>query len=118
MWRFAAAAGCCRLQGIPPGSALRAVVAVFQMWEKGIELCDELAGLYREEVFDYSSLSKILVSMLRQHPPPFSHRINCARIVGLRLQCARCRSVALSVQLHVCFCIARLRAIYSVKDCN
>ncbi len=41
MWRFAAAAGCCRLQGIPPGSALRAVVAVFQMWEKGIELCDE-----------------------------------------------------------------------------
>ncbi|XP_070212219.1 dedicator of cytokinesis protein 1-like isoform X7 [Littorina saxatilis] len=31
-----------------------------KMWEKGIELCDELAAQYKEEVFDYSSLSKIM----------------------------------------------------------
>ncbi|XP_012940011.1 dedicator of cytokinesis protein 1 isoform X2 [Aplysia californica] len=31
-----------------------------KMWEKGIELCEELCQLYREELFDYESLSKIL----------------------------------------------------------
>ncbi|XP_076471351.1 dedicator of cytokinesis protein 1-like isoform X3 [Babylonia areolata] len=31
-----------------------------EMWEKGIELCEELAALYKEEIFDYSNLSKIL----------------------------------------------------------
>ncbi|GFR93576.1 dedicator of cytokinesis protein 5 [Elysia marginata] len=31
-----------------------------KMWEKGIELCEELCLLYKEEVFDYASLSEIL----------------------------------------------------------
>ncbi|BFY99041.1 hypothetical protein BsWGS_02080 [Bradybaena similaris] len=31
-----------------------------KMWEKGIELCEELCMLYRDELFDYVSLSKIL----------------------------------------------------------
>lgn len=31
------------------------------MWEKGIELCDELAQQYKEELFNYRNLSKILV---------------------------------------------------------
>lgn len=32
------------------------------MWEKGIELCKELAEQYETELFDYNELSKILVS--------------------------------------------------------
>ena len=32
------------------------------MWETGIEMCKELAHLYEEELFDYKSLSTILVS--------------------------------------------------------
>ncbi|XP_059148668.1 dedicator of cytokinesis protein 1-like isoform X3 [Physella acuta] len=31
-----------------------------KMWEKGIELCDELCTLYRFELFDYNSLKNIL----------------------------------------------------------
>ncbi|GFO14587.1 dedicator of cytokinesis protein, partial [Plakobranchus ocellatus] len=31
-----------------------------KMWEKGIELCEELCKLYKEEMFDYVSLSNIL----------------------------------------------------------
>ncbi|CAL1526733.1 unnamed protein product [Lymnaea stagnalis] len=31
-----------------------------KMWEKGIELCEELCMLYRDDVFDYVSLGKIL----------------------------------------------------------
>ncbi|KAL8560337.1 hypothetical protein ACOMHN_006068 [Nucella lapillus] len=31
-----------------------------EMWEKGIEMCEELAALYRDELFDYSHLSKLL----------------------------------------------------------
>ncbi|XP_055899924.1 dedicator of cytokinesis protein 1-like isoform X3 [Biomphalaria glabrata] len=31
-----------------------------KMWEKGIELCEELCLLYRDELFDYVSLGKIL----------------------------------------------------------
>ncbi|XP_025093618.1 LOW QUALITY PROTEIN: dedicator of cytokinesis protein 1-like [Pomacea canaliculata] len=31
-----------------------------KMWEKGIELCDELAQQYKEELFNYRNLSKIL----------------------------------------------------------
>ena len=54
-----------RLQ--PPSALIVVFVAVFQMWEKGIELCDELAGLYRDELFDYLSLSKILVSSCQLH---------------------------------------------------
>ena len=54
-----------RLQ--PPSALIAGFVAVFQMWEKGIELCDELAGLYRDELFDYLSLSKILVSSCQLH---------------------------------------------------
>jgi hypothetical protein len=32
------------------------------MWEKGIQLCKELAQLYEGELFDYERLSVILVS--------------------------------------------------------
>ena len=32
------------------------------MWEKGIELCKELANQYEHENFDYIQLSQILVS--------------------------------------------------------
>ena len=31
------------------------------MWEKGIEMCKELAHQYDEETFDYTQLSLILV---------------------------------------------------------
>ncbi|KAH9503217.1 Dedicator of cytokinesis protein 1 [Bulinus truncatus] len=31
-----------------------------KMWEKGIELCEELCMLYKDELFDYISLGKIL----------------------------------------------------------
>ena len=34
------------------------------MWEKGIELCKELANQYESETFNYSQLSTILVSRL------------------------------------------------------
>lgn len=33
-----------------------------QMWEKGIQLCKELAQLYEGELYDYERLSVILVS--------------------------------------------------------
>ncbi|RUS91929.1 hypothetical protein EGW08_000331, partial [Elysia chlorotica] len=31
-----------------------------KMWEKGIEICEELCLLYKDELFDYTSLSEIL----------------------------------------------------------
>ena len=34
------------------------------MWEKGIELCKELASLYDNEMFDYEKLSWTLVSKI------------------------------------------------------
>lgn len=37
------------------------ILSVFQMWEKGIELCKELVRLYEEELFDYERLSVIMV---------------------------------------------------------
>jgi len=36
-------------------------VFIFQMWERGIELCQEIAKLYEQELFDYEKLSWILV---------------------------------------------------------
>ena len=37
------------------------VTWMFQMWERGIELCQEIAQLYENELFDYEKLSFILV---------------------------------------------------------
>ncbi|PVD30241.1 hypothetical protein C0Q70_09503 [Pomacea canaliculata] len=39
-----------------------------KMWEKGIELCDELAQQYKEELFNYRNLSKIL--LMKTLDPP------------------------------------------------
>ena len=35
-----------------------------KMWEKGIELCKELAELYESKMYDFVKLSDILVSKL------------------------------------------------------
>ena len=70
----------------PPSALMVVFVAVFQMWEKGIELCDELAGLYRDELFDYLSLSKILVSSCWCPPVCLPSVIVVPAQQGLRLE--------------------------------
>ena len=37
------------------------MLSISQMWEKGIELCKELANMYENEMFDYEKLSWTLV---------------------------------------------------------